>query len=184
MKRIFILFLLLITFSVQVNAGTQNGLKAAFDELNYSLSVEWDQKDQAFFNAQSEKFSAEIIKLQEAGLSNQELMNFTISQIKDQNLAREIQTTFSLVSINAMSSKEAQEHIKKSIEKTYQRGASWNGTAAFIGGTVFALVVLAAVAVIYKDELTKKGEECYMAYRCHEVCELGFCRQVCGEECI
>lgn len=184
MKRVFVLFLVLITFSVQANAATQNGLKAAFDELNYSLSVEWDQKDQAFFNVQSEKFSSEILKLQAAGLSNQELLDFTISQIKDEKLAREIQTTYSLVSINAMSAKEAQEHIKSVVEKTYNRGASWNGTAAFVGGAIFAIVVLAVVAVVYKDELTEKGEECYMAYKCHEVCEFGLCRNVCADECI
>lgn len=184
MKRVFIFILMLITFSVQATAATHNGLKSAFEELNYSLSVEWDQKDQNFFNAQSEKFSSEIMKLHASGLSNQELLDFTISQIKDEKLAREIQTTYSLVSINAMTAKDAQEHIRSVVEKTYNRGASWNGTAAFIGGAIFAIVLLAVVAVVYKDELTEKGEECYMAYKCHEVCEYGLCRNVCADECI
>lgn len=183
LKRIWILFLTLMTLTAQVSANSQSGLKTAFDELNYSLNVEWDQKDENFYNTQSEKFTKEIMKLQEAGLSNKELMDFAITQVKDKTLAHEIQTTFSLVSIDAMSSQEAQEHIKKAIAKSYGQGASWSG-AAVASGIVLVIVIIAVIAYINKDALTKEAEKCYMAYKCHEVCEFGICRQVCGEECI
>lgn len=184
MKKIISFFLLSVCFSMQVTAGTNNGLKDAFDELNYSLTVEWDQKDQAVFNTQSEKFTTELIKLQEAGLSNKDMMEFAITQIKDKALAKEIETTFSLVSINAMSPDEAQEHIKKAINKSYGQGASWSGVAV-AGAIVFIIAIAAVLIVINKDKLTKEAEKCYMAYKCNEVCELGQpCRQVCGNECI
>lgn len=183
LKRACVLLLVLITFTAQVSANSQTGLKAAFDELNYSLNVEWDQKDLNFYNAQSEKFTSEIMKLQEMGLSNKELMDFAILQIKDKKLAHEIQTTFSLVSIDAMSSQEAQEHIKKAIANSYGHGASWNG-ATVLGGVVLVIIIVAVIGYLNKDAITKEAEKCYMAYKCHEVCELGVCRQVCGEECI
>jgi hypothetical protein len=180
MKRFFVLALTLVIFSIQAHAATGNGLKAVIDEFNYSLSVEWDQKDQSFLNAQSEKLTRELQRLQQSGISNQELMNQVLLEIKDQNLAREIQTTFSMVSLNAMSAKEAQEHIKTAVSKSYATGASWNGSA-FVG-VVAALVLIAGVLVLLGQNRIEEG--CYQTYQCHDECNGIYCQEVCGYECI
>ncbi len=40
LKKLIALFLIVSVFTVQANASTNQGLKAAFNELNYSLTTE------------------------------------------------------------------------------------------------------------------------------------------------
>lgn len=40
-KKFFMSSLIFCLLITQANAATHNGLKSAFNELNYSLSVEW-----------------------------------------------------------------------------------------------------------------------------------------------
>ena len=51
-RRILFLALSFIILSTQAFAVSGDGLKKAFDEFNYSVSVEWDQKDKAFYAKQ------------------------------------------------------------------------------------------------------------------------------------
>lgn len=183
MMRVISFFLVFATLTVNVQASTKNGLKAAFDELNYALSVEWDQRDQEFFNNQSEAFTKEILKLQRAGVSNQEILESVLNELHDKNLARDIRTTYSLVSINALSPEEAEAQVKLMLQNSYQKGASWNGGSVLLG-MVLVIAIIAVVGIIYQEELKKKGEQCYMAWKCNESCTLTGCQQVCGEECI
>lgn len=182
-KKVSMYVLALAMIIVQAQASAQSGLKAAFDELNYSLSVEWDQKDQAFFNQKSEAFTEELIRLQKAGVSNQQLLNELLSEIENKNLARDIQATFSLMSINALSQDEATRQIKSILEKNYQTGANWNGGSVLLG-MVLVIAIIAVVGIVYQDQIKKEGERCYMAWKCNDYCGLTGCQQVCGEECI
>lgn len=36
-------------------ANSNSGLKSAFDELNYSLTEDWNQKDKSFYDVQMKK---------------------------------------------------------------------------------------------------------------------------------
>ena len=51
------------TFALTPQAGLSQ-LKSAYDSLNFSLQVEWDQKDKKFYNKKVAEFNAEIKKLQ------------------------------------------------------------------------------------------------------------------------
>lgn len=180
MKRFFVLALTLVLFSIQAHAATGNGLKAAIDEFNYAVTVEWDQKDQSFLNAQSEKLSRELLTLKKKGMTNQELMDQALQEIKDPTLVREIQTVFSMVSLNAMSATEAQEHVKMAISKSYSTGASWNGSA--VVGAVVVLFVIAGVLVLIGQNRIEEG--CYQTYQCDNQCNAVYCQEVCDYKCI
>lgn len=175
--------LILITLIVHAHATPHNGVKAAFDELNYSLSVEWDQKNETFLNDQSEKFNKEMRRLRSEGLSNQEILSTLLNELQNKNLARDIETTFSMVSINKMTSDEAETHIKQLISRSYKTGASWSGSSAATGA-VIAIALIAVLAFVFQDKIKSAGEKCYMAYKCNEQCTILGCEQVCGEECI
>ena len=45
----FVCLLALMIFVGSAEAAAGNGLKEAFDEFQYAMSVEWDQKDASFF---------------------------------------------------------------------------------------------------------------------------------------
>lgn len=183
LSKLISFFLILVTITVHANASAHNGIKAAFDELHYALSVDWDQKDPDFYNTQSEKFRQELKKLQDQGVSQQEILNILLSEVQDKKLVRDIETTFSLISINALQPDEAEAQIKNLIDRTYKKGASWSGSSVILG-MALTVAIVAVVVLIYKDELMKEGEKCYMAWKCHDVCTLTGCKEVCGEECI
>src|SRR5687767_9331344 len=101
-KKFFVSVIAFCMLTVQSFAATNNGLKAAFDNLNYSLTVEWDQTDRAFYNQKMEDFAQ---SLRAANVSNQELVEFTVSQVKDEKLAKDLRTAFTMVQINKMDQK-------------------------------------------------------------------------------
>ena len=147
-KKLVTLMMVLAIFTVQANAGTQNNLKSAFDELNYSLTVEWNGKDKTFYNEQMKKFSTTLRELQANGLTNAELVSFVKSEVKDERVARDLETAFNMVSINKMNSADASKFMIETMKKSYASGARWNGSAdALLYLGIGLLVVAAALAL-------------------------------------
>jgi len=180
LKRFFIFLTMLTILIGQTQASTQTQLKELYDDLQISLMTEWDQKDQNFYNSQSEKFTTELRKLQAQGLTNVELANFALSQIKDKHVAREFQTAMTLVNLNQLSAEDAQKMVKKMMDQSASRGASWSGEV--IGGAVVFLLLTAAVLVLVGQ--AKVDDGCYQTYRCEKECNLGICSDNCGYKCI
>ncbi len=179
-KKFMLSFIALCLLTVQSFAVTNNGLKAAFDGLNYSLSVEWDQTDRAFYNQQMEKFAQAV---RAANVSNQELVEFTVSQVKDEKLANDLRTAFTMVQINKMDQKEAQKYVMDIMNKSYSQGASWNG-GAVIGGAIVVILIVAIALVATGDARINEDEECYEVWTCEDYCAGGICYEDCGYECI
>ena len=177
LRKLSLVMLSFILLSVQVNAGTNNSLAQAVEELNYSLSVEWDQKDQNFYDQKMKAFSDTVSKLQENGLTNQQLVDQVVSQIKDKNLAKDAETTFNMIQINKMGAIEAQNAIHGLLGKSYNRGASWNGEAADALITLAFLGVV-ALAIVYGLQVTCKS-------RCQKSCTIlgTSCTEDCGIRC-
>lgn len=146
LKKLVTLMMVLSIFTVSAHANTVTGLKAAFDELNYSLVVEWDQKDKDFYSAQMKKFQSTLRDLQAKGLSNQQLVDFVKAEVKDKKVAKDLETAFNMISINKMSQEDASQYMVETMKRSYSAGASWNGDALLVVGVVL-LIVVAAVAI-------------------------------------
>lgn len=163
---------LVFCFMVSPTHANTDGLKLAFQELNYALSVEWDQKDLKFKEEQMKKFEQEVLKL---GLSNQELMDFAISEVKDESLKRDLKTSFSMIQINKMSSREAKKYVQDTLEKSLSKGASWNGSISeqwLVGIIALAVILVLASRPSDPEEEVLLGEQpdgSFCGYT--EVCE-------------
>ncbi len=179
-KKFIVSLIALCLLTVQSFAGTNNGLKTAFDDLNYSLSVEWDQTDRAFYNAQMDKFA---MALRTANVSNQELVEFTVSQVKNEKIARDLRTALTMVQINKMDQKDAQKYVVDVMNNSYARGASWNG-GAVIGGAILVVIIVAVALLASGDARINDHEDCYEVWRCEDYCAGGVCYEDCGYECI
>lgn len=190
-KLLSFAFILCFT-TVSAFANSNKGLKAAFDELNYSLSVEWDQKDQDFYAKQMKKMMDTLGALRAQGLTNAQLVEFVKSEVKDERIARDLDTAYSMISINKMSSEEASQYMIDSMKRSYNTGASWSGnTLLFVG--IGLLIVAAAVALSNSGSssstpsCTNYVTECgYGEYYCYydawgyRWCDLGYtCTDVC-----
>lgn len=179
-KKFLFSIIALCLLTAQSFAVTNNGLKTAFDELNYSLSVEWNQTDRAFYNAQMEKFGK---ALRTANVSNKELVEFTIAQVKDEKIAKDLRTALTMVQINNMDQKEAQKYVMDVMNKSYSQGASWNG-GAVIGGAILVVIFVAVALLVSGDARINENEECYEVWTCDDYCTAGVCYEDCGYECI
>lgn len=168
-KKFVTLLMVVSIFTGSATASSQNGLKAAFDELNYSLVVEWDQKDKDFYTQEMKKFSAKLRELQAKGLTNSQLMDFVKSEVKDQKVAKDLETAFNMISINKMSSEEASQYMVDTMKRSYSTGASWNGDVLLYAG-VALLLVAAAIALGGSSTGTGGGYYCSDYYVCDTVC--------------
>ncbi len=169
-KKIIACMMIVSIFTVSANASTQNGLKAAFDELNYSLTVEWDQKDKDFYSAQMKKFSSELRGLQSKGLTNAQLVEFVKSEVKNERAAKDLETAFNMVQINKMTSEEASNYMVEAMKKSYNVGASYQGEV-FVYVAVGLLIVAAAVAIASGSATVTTGYGgCYQTYICDTYC--------------
>ena len=126
-KKFFTLMVVAAIFTTQAQASSYSGLKEAFDEMNYSLTVEWDQNDKSFYDTQFKKFMATVRELQKTGLTGKEMIEFAKTQVKDAKVASDLETAFSMITINRMSSEEASKYMLDSMKRAYSQGASWNG---------------------------------------------------------
>lgn len=144
MLRTILSFLMIFSVIVgQASAASQTGLKNAFDELSYSLNVEWDQEDMAFYNAQKDKFAAEV-KAQ--GISPEQLVEILNEEITDVQTRRDIVEAFHLVKTKNMTQEEAQEYILKVLSQTYVEGAHWNPLSKV--GNFFKTAGIVALSVV------------------------------------
>lgn len=178
--RLLTLMMVFCLFTVQANAATNNSLKAAFDELNYSLTVDWNQTDRAFYNQQMDNFSNKVKDLRAEGLTNQELVEFTISQVKDQRMAQDLRTALTMVTVNKLTGVEAQKYVTDAMNKSYSQGASWGGEVIVAG---LVLIVIIAVAALATGN-ARVSDDCYQVYRCYDYCSGFVCAEDCGYECI
>ena len=183
-KKLIALMMVLSIFTVQANAATNDGLKAAFDELNYALTVEWDQKDKVFHETQMKNFTASIRDLQAKGLTNAQLVEFAKSQVKNAQVAKDLETALNMIQINKMSGAEANKYILDTMKKSYSAGASWNGEV-FIYLAVGVLIVALAVAIANGNVSSGGGSSCFYedVYVCDTYCYDDWYGYTCYDDC-
>ena len=162
-KKFITMMMVFAIFTVHAQATSQNGLKAAFDEMNYALTVEWDQKDQSFYEAQLKKFTATVRDLQKSGLTNAQMIDFAKSQVKDAKVAKDLETAFSMITINKMSSEEASRYMMDSMKRAYSNGASWNGDV-LVYLAVGLLIVALAVGLSSSGGGSSSSDDTYTCY--------------------
>lgn len=180
MKKILSFLMVFAFLTTQSMAATAQGLEAAYNELDVALSVDWDQRDQAFKDAQTDKFMSNVQALRAAGVTNQELLGFAVSKVKDATVRQQLETTYSLVSIGRMSEAQATSELRTILEKGQASGASWSSDAV-VGGLVIIAVVAVFLVLIGQN---KVEDGCYQVYRCDTDCSFGVCTESCGYECI
>jgi hypothetical protein len=171
-KKFLALALCFVVTSVHASALSQNNLKTAFDDLSYSLSVEWDQKDKAFYNAEMKKFQDQVATLQANGMSNQELVEFTKSQLKDEKMAKDLEVAFNMISLNKLSASDARKLVLDTVGKSYSRGASWNGAGTVIVAAAVVLILVVALAASSGGNVNVNTNTyqpyCYDQYNCYD----------------
>jgi hypothetical protein len=173
MKMIAIVLSLCFTFNVF--AGSVSELEKAFDAYNYAVTVEWDQKDPAFHEAQTKLLLEKITTLRNEGLSREEILATVENKVANKEAFEALKLKLSL--LKAGSVEELALMIRETSNDMYSHGASWSGNVAvYIFPAVILAVVIYAIA-------TAKDYEC-VRWEVGEYCEGGtyvYCGY--GEHC-
>lgn len=144
MQRL-IAFILLFTFTFNVFAstGTLQELEKSLDEYQYALTVEWDQKDMQFQEAQSKILFAKISALMAQGLTSAEIVKLAEQKISNKETLAAMRVKLAMAG-EVKSSEELAKLLSDTSKDFYKKGASWSGS---IDATT-ALFVIAGVALL------------------------------------
>jgi Skp family chaperone for outer membrane proteins len=171
-KRLLSTLMLSCLFVVQANAASNNSLKKAFDEFNYSVTVEWDQKDQTVYNTAVNKFQKVLKGLQAQGLTNEELVKFAKTRVLDAKLGKDLDTLMKTVEVNKMNESDARKYVLGTMDSTVSQGASWSGDGLVVGIVVVALILVIVVAASTPTSGTGGGyyggSDCSDEYVCYD----------------
>lgn len=169
-KKFMAIFMIMSMFTAQANASVNQGLKTIFDELNYSLNVEWDQKDKSFYDKQMKSFGEKLNKLQANGLSNRDLIEFAKSEVKDEKIAQNIEAALNLVQINKMKPEEARKFALQTVSKSYATGANYSSSGAAMVAVVLAVALVAVVLAAGGNVVVAGGgnDWCENVYVCND----------------
>lgn len=143
MRFVSLLVAFCFSLNVMASTGTVQELERHMDDYQYALSVEWDQKDQAFYDAQTKNFFEKMSKLVAAGLTQDEVLKMVEAKTKNKVALEALKLKISLLSKNA-TAEELAAIVKESSRDLYSEGASWNGEVVF--SVVIGLVVIGALA--------------------------------------
>ena len=167
--------LLAFAFVTTASASTvgAHSIKAAIDEFNFAVTVEWDQQDQAFYQAQMKKFLANLNTLRAQGATTAEIIDVAVSTVKNEKLASEMKSILELIEVEKLSVEEAQGMLLEATKNSSSTGASWSSDAWVWIGPVLGIAILLAVlggssnGSSTTDPGTNPGYTCGYNYSCY-----------------
>lgn len=163
MKLLSLFVAFAFTANVMAATAPVQELERTLDNYQYSMTVEWNQKDQAFYQEKTEAFFAELGTLMNNGSVTQaDLMKVLEKKVTDKKQIEAIKAKLSGISAN--SNAELAKVLSQNIDQMYSRGASWNGEVLTIG---LGVLVVGALAYAIIWSLTHKCVAYEQAYVCN-----------------
>lgn len=136
-------------------------LRAAMNDFNFAVNVEWDQKDQAFYDAQMLRFQEVLNVLSLNGMTQKDMLTEAQSLIKDSRTSADLQKTLQLIEANNLSAAETKKLVMEMISQSQSRGANWSGDVLWTIGPILALVLVIAVVAAGGSSCGGEGQtEC------------------------
>ena len=137
---------LCLCFTMNVFAGSVSEFERSLDNLQYSMTVEWDQKDQAVYEKVSQAFFDEMESMMVNGkLSQEEVIAVLEKKVANKKALEAIKLKLALM--GKVSEKDLAQVLKDSSKDMYFQGASWNGD--IVTPVVIGVVVLAVGYLIW-----------------------------------
>lgn len=172
-------------------ASHAESFKAAIDEYAFNMTVEWDQKDKAFSEAQGKAFKAEFSSLLLKGLTASEIKAVLASygQIP-------VGMDLELALLDTTDAKAVNAFFNAKMDQAYARGASWNGAASIAAPLIVIGLIVAIILMNNSSSNTGSDEDttCYDYYgQCYRECPEGYedvdwlqdpCYDVCPTYCM
>src|SRR5688572_18248723 len=117
---------LCLCFTMNVFAGSVSEFEKSLDNLQYSLTVEWDQKDQAVYEKVTKTFFDEMeVMMATQQLTQEQVLAVLEKKIANKKALEAIKLKLSLM--GKVNESNLSEVLKENSKEMYAQGASWNG---------------------------------------------------------
>ena len=126
------------------SVGVADDFARVIDNYQYSLTVDWDQKDQAQHKKITDQFYQDLDLLTKGdGLKMQEIEEVLAAKVKNTKSLESVSAKIALMGKNA-SREELLRFLDAEVKNMYSVGSSWNGeTTVTIGVGVLLIALLA-----------------------------------------
>ncbi len=144
MKFFSWLLMLSLVSNAFAASGGSAGLQEAFNEYEYAITVEWDQKDKAMEEKINKEFYSKVDGLfKKEGMTAAAVEEFLASRVHDKAKLASIKAQANLLSLEADSSADLAALLSKAAPDMGLSGTSWNGSTVVL--QIGALVLLAGL---------------------------------------
>lgn len=176
---------LVLTFCLTANVLAASAplveLEKSFDEYQYKVTVEWDQKDKAFYEKETQLFFSELSQLMTQGLVKEDIAKLLEKKVSNKASLEALKLKLSMLS-QVESSEELSQVLQEHSKELYVKGASWKGDI-FETSLYVALAAIVAYEVWFQATHEcvsyNEGHTCgtpseYAGVQCYtyEYCEL------------
>ena len=143
MRIISLLVAFCFTMNVMASTGTVQELERAFDDYHFSLSVEWDQKDQTFYDTKTKEFFSKLENMiKNEGLTQEQIMTLVKQRANNDKVVEALKLKMNLLG-KGSSVEDLTNMMRDSSKDLYSQGASWNG--AVVMPVVIGVLIIAAI---------------------------------------
>jgi hypothetical protein len=138
-----------ISLFIFMQAGhASTGVKDLLDEYHYAVTVEWDQKDETFIQAQEDKLLIGLENALATSVNPENVVKEILAQIPDQKLKADITQAFTLFKKDEISKEQILTLVQSHQASMNQQGTSWSPVMKIIIGVVVGYVVLKALMLV------------------------------------
>ena len=124
---------------------SEKTIDEVFDRLQYSLNVEWDQKDESMLNIIKNEFET---NLKASGLTTLELEDFMMNKLLSGEAKVEYSRMMSAVKNQNLTEEQATQLAMSFILKNYKDGAHFYGKGGPMGGGHHKWILCAVIVVV------------------------------------
>lgn len=161
MKKIISLILLsCLSLNTLASTGTVDQMATAFDNYQFAMTVDWDQRDKIFFEAETEKFRQSMNSLISEGLTTDEVLSFAEKKMGNKMELAKLQSVLS-GAIGTKNPRDVIKHLMENSTEFYKTGASWDGS--FFQSETFLIIVGVGI-IILAASLPASNYSCYDSY--------------------
>ena len=140
----FLSLILALMMCIPAHASTE-GLARAYRELDFQLNVEGHAADPALRAQAFRNFEGRVRDLKAAGLTNQELIDFAVSQAHDRRQAESIHSVLTTIDVQDLSTAESLNLIRPLMEGP--QGAAWLGSVLGDPVILMGLILITAALI-------------------------------------
>lgn len=143
-------------------------LDSAISNLQYSLTVEWDQKDVTAQKAILGAFAADVETLKKQGVSDEQIFKALSEKAFDAQTSKDIAHLAKYAKEKKLDQKEVRKLVVDYANKSQKLGTSWSdeATVGLVIGIVLVVVLIAALS----GGFSNGSSGGYYYYDCYDEC--------------